>query len=288
MRPMKINLRVLPPATLLLLALGFQAAAGQAAQTGSIEFLARVAPTDGTPQPVRAQTFYLLRKSLSDIRSDVEAQDPAPKMDDFIDGLSESPELKAWMKQNHTVELAGSDFIKRLTPEAVMGVPEFYAAYIRRNTGYPGSLFPKPKYKEKDRQKNPEKYKRLVAEFHDAVYHFCKDNPDSTQGMEVELTDFNATQAWEHLKYARRQRVENKTLRLAQTDFLAAQADSDLDGRGTMTNVPPGDYWLSTLNIPAQAGDVRLRWDAHVKVRAGETTRVELSNLNAVMQEPGQ
>ncbi len=288
MRPMKINLRVLPPATLLLLALGFQAAAGQAAQTGSIEFVARVAPTDGTPQPVRAQTFYLLRKSLSDIRSDVEAQDPAPKMDDFIDGLSESPELRAWMKQNHTVELAGSDFIKRLTAEAVMGVPEFYAAYISHNTGYPGSLFPKPKYTEKIRQKNPEKYKLLVAEFHDAVYHFCKDHPDSMQGMEVEMTDLNASQKWEHLKSAQHQRVENKTLRLAQTDFLAAQADSDLDGRGAMTNVPPGDYWLSTLNIPAQAGDVRLRWDARVTVRAGETTRVELNNLNAVLQEPGQ
>ncbi len=289
---MKSNLRVVLPA-LLLLALSFQlaaprVAAAQSTQAGSIEFVARVAPTDGVPEPVRAQTFYLLRKSLADIRSEIEAQDPPPKLDDFIDSLSVSPELKTWLKQHHTVELAGSGFIKKLDADAVMGVPEFYMAYMTRNTGFPNSGFPKPKYTEKDKTKNPEKYKRLVQEYHDAVYHYCKDNPDSMQGMEAEITDLNPSQAWEHLKYAHHQRVENKVLRLAQTDFLAGQTDSDLDGRGSLSNVSPGDYWLSTLNIPAQAGDVRLRWDARVTVRAGETTTVELNNLNAALQEPEQ
>ena len=113
---------------------------------------ARVAPTDGVPAPVRAQTFYLLRRSLASIRNEIEAQDPAPKMNDFIDGLSVSPELKAWMKQNKTVELAGSGFIKKLDVDAVMGVPEFYTAYMTRNTGYPHSGFPVPKYTEKDKR----------------------------------------------------------------------------------------------------------------------------------------
>jgi hypothetical protein len=293
MRAMKSNLRVVCPAALMLLALSFQVAAprvaaAQSMQAGSIEFVARVAPTDGVPQPVRAQTFYLLRRSLADIRSEIEAQDPAPKLNDFIDGLTVSPELKAWMKQKKTVELAGSGFIKLLDADSVMGVPEFYMAYMNRNTGFPHSGFPKPKYTEKDKTQNPEKYKRLVQEYHDAVYHYCKDNPDSMQGMEAEMTDFNPSQAWEHLKYAQRHRVENKVLRLAQTDFLAGQTDSDLDGRGSMSNVPPGDYWLSTLNIPAQAGDVRLQWDARVTVRAGETTTVELNNLNAALQDPQQ
>ncbi len=291
--PMKQYLRFLPILTSLVLALSFQsalpgAAAAQTAQTGSIEFLAEVAPTDGVPQPVRAQTFYLLRRSLADIRSEIVVQDPPPKMGDFIDGLSISPELKAWMKLNKTVELAGSGFIKLLNADSVMGVPEFYAAYIKHNTGFPNAGFPKPKYTDKIKAQNPEKYKLLVQEFHDAVYHFCQTNPDSMQGMEAEMTDLNPSQAWEHLKYAQHHRVENKVLRLAQTDFLAAQTDSDLDGRGSMINVPPGDYWLSTLNIPAQAGDVRLAWDARVTVHAGETTHVELNNLNAAMQEPEQ
>jgi hypothetical protein len=294
MGSMKLYLRAVPLATSLLLALTFQsavpgtAAAGQSTQAGAIEFVARVAPTDGVPEPVRAQTFYLLRRSLADIRNEIEAQDPAPKLNDFIDGLSVSPELKAWMKQNKTVELAGSGFIKKLNVDSVMGVPEFYTAYMTRNTGYPHSGFPVPKYTEKIKQKDPEKFKLLVQEYHDAVYHYCKENPDSMQGMEAEMTDVNPSQAWEHLKDAQKHRVENKVLRLAQSDFLAAQTDSDLDGRGAIINVPPGDYWLSTLNILAQAGDVRLAWDAHVTVRAGETTQVELNNLNAALQEPQQ
>jgi hypothetical protein len=35
------------------------------------------------------------------------------------------------------------------------------------------------------------------------------------------------------------------------------------------------------LGGEARAGDVRLHWDIPVTVRRGETTRVELSNLNA-------
>jgi len=158
---MKSNLRVVLLVALVLLALGFQVAAprvaaAQSMQAGSIEFVARVAPTDGVPQPVRAQTFYLLRRSLADIRSEIEAQDPPPKLDDFIDGLTTSPELKAWMKQKKTVELAGSGFIKLLDADSVMGVPEFYTAYMTRNTGFPNSGFPKPKYTEKDKTQNPE------------------------------------------------------------------------------------------------------------------------------------
>jgi len=297
---MKPNLRVLLSVTLLLLTLAFQTAAqsgvpsapGAAsapAPTGTIAFVARVAPTDGMPEPVRALTFYLLRKSLADLRSELDSQDPAPKMDVFIDGLSVTPELKAWMKKHHTVELAGSGFVKAITPDDVLVVPEFYAAYVTRNSGYPGSGFPKPKYTDRDKQQNPEKYKLLVEEFRQAVYNYCKSNPDSIQGMEAEMTDLNPSQAWEHLKSEQRRRVENKTLRLAQTDYLVAQTDSDLEGRGSMVNLPPGTYWLSTLNIPAQEGDVRVRWDAQVTVRAGETTHVVLNNLNAAaIQGPEQ
>ena len=64
--------------------------------------------------------------------------------------------------------------------------------------------------------------------------------------------------------------------------YLAAKTDSDLDGHGAFTGLPPGTYWLGTLETEAVAGDARLRWDASVIVRAGQTTRLELSNLNAL------
>jgi hypothetical protein len=68
----------------------------------------------------------------------------------------------------------------------------------------------------------------------------------------------------------------------AQTKYLAAKADTDLDGRASVSGLAPGEYWLSTLNLDANAGDTRLGWDAPVAIRAGQTTRVDLTNLNAI------
>jgi hypothetical protein len=69
---------------------------------------------------------------------------------------------------------------------------------------------------------------------------------------------------------------------LAQTKYLAGKADTDLDGRGALGGLTPGEYWVSTLNLDANAGDTHLSWDAPVTILAGQTTRVELTNLNAV------
>src|SRR4029077_9626707 len=79
---------------------------------GSIEFTAQVAPTDGRPEPVRQLTFYLLRKSLDDIRQEALLLEPPPDLDKFIDSLAVSPKLKTWMKKNHAVQLSGANFAK--------------------------------------------------------------------------------------------------------------------------------------------------------------------------------
>ena len=39
---------------------------------------------------------------------------------------------------------------------------------------------------------------------------------------------------------------------------------------------------MSTLNLDAGAGDARLRWDVPVTIQNGRSTRVELTNLNAI------
>jgi len=82
--------------------------------------------------------------------------EPAPDLDKFVDGLSVSPKLKAWMKKNHTAQLAGRDFTNLLTADDIVDTPEFYNAYMFRNSGYEGNGFPKPKFNLKDEVSNPE------------------------------------------------------------------------------------------------------------------------------------
>jgi hypothetical protein len=253
-----------------------------AQSTGSIEFTAQVAATDGRPEPVRQLTFYLLRKSLDDIRQEALQLEPPPDLDKFIDGLTVSPSLKAWMKKNHTVQLSGTDFTKSVTADNVVDIPEFYDAYMLRNSGYEGTGFPKPKFKLKDEASKPEKFNEAKAEYKEAVRKFVRDTPESVPGIEGDLIKFDSSIRWEQLVAEQRSRLDKRALELAQTRYLAAQTDTNLDGRGFFAGLAPARYWIGMLGMQAVSGDVRLRWDFPVTVRPGESTRVALSNLNAV------
>jgi len=253
-----------------------------AADTGTLEFVARVAATDAHAEPARQVSFYLLSKSMADIRTEAQQMDPAPDMDEFIDTLEVSPQMKAWLKKNHTVDLTGKDFTKRLKADDVIGVPEFLDAYKNINGASLNVGVPDTKVKEADRKKNPEKFERAQKEYELAMRHYINANPDTLDGLDAELGDKNPARPWAKLRADQQRRVEHRTLELAQTQYLVAQTESDLDGRGTLTGVAPGVYWMTTLNTPVLAGDVRLLWDRPVTIRAGEISRLELSNVNAV------
>ena len=253
-----------------------------AQSTGRIEFTASVAPTGGRPEPVRQLTFYLLRKSLEDIRAEALQTAPAPDLDKFIEGLDVSPKLRAWMKKHHSVRLSGEDFTKSLTPEDIVDIPEYFKAYMSHNEAYRGAGFPEPKFRKKDLNSNPEKYKALKDEYEEAVRTFIAAAPDSKKGMDLELIDLNPNAKWESIEGKQRQLVETSAFRLAQERYLVAHTDTDLDGHGSFAGIAPGRYWIGMLGAEAISGDVRLQWDFPVTVRQGETARVELSNLNAV------
>jgi len=256
--------------------------AAQAPATGTVVFLARVMPSGGRFEPVRGLPFYLLRKSLDDIRLEAEKTDPPPDMDRFIDSVESSPELKAWMKKHHTVNLQGTDFTSHLTGEDIVGVKEFLDAYTALNGGTHSGGFPEPKYKESDKTKNPEKYDRERAQYIDAMQKFVKANPDSLAGLDVLLADKNPGRHWSQIEGEQHERAEHRVIQLAQSVYLAGATESGFDSHGTFSGLAPGTYWLTTLDTPAIAGDVRLRWDLPVTVRAGETTLVDLSNANAI------
>jgi hypothetical protein len=240
-----------------------------------------VAPSDGRPEPVRQLTFYLLRTSLENVRQEALQLEPAPVLDRFIDGLTVSPKLKEWMKKNQTVQLGRSDFGKSLTANDIIDVPEFYKAYMSRNAAFQGSSFPEPKFKEKDRTANPEKYKQQKDDYIEAIRKYIGTVPESMQGIEAALDDANPAEKWDQLLSIQRQRLDKRTLELAQSRYLAAQTETNLEGRGSFAGLAPGNYWIGMLGMQAVSGDVRVRWDFPVTVQPGQTTRVELTNLNA-------
>lgn len=249
-------------------------------QTGTIEFTARVTPTVGRSEPALRLPCFLLRKSFAEIRKEADEAEPRPDLDKFVDALEVTPQLKAWMKRTKTVRLSGEEFSRITTVDDVFDVPEFFDAYIILNAG--DVRFPTPKYTDRDRAKDPAKYERMRQEYRDHLRKFARENPHTLPGMEIHLTDFDASQRWAREEDLRWQRVRHRGLQLAQMKYLVARTETDLEGSATLVNIPAGEYWLSTLENDAAAGDVRLRWDTPVAVQAGRVTRMELSNVNAV------
>jgi uncharacterized protein YnzC (UPF0291/DUF896 family) len=265
---------------LITLHLTARAQCGGAA-AGSIQFVAKIAPTAGRPEPVRQFTFYLLRKSYAEVIREAEGSDPLPTREEYITGLKLSPELKAWMKTNDTVDLAGSDVEAMLKVDNILGIPEFMDAYLNANSGGVTKGLPRPKYTKDEETKKSERYQKLRQEYLAALRKFIQANPQSMGGMQAFLEPINPARKWNQINAEHRHLVERRAPELAQTKYLVATVDSDLDGRAALNGLAAGNYWLGTLNMIAIAGDSRLRWDVPVTVEGGKTSRIELSNLNA-------
>lgn len=256
-------------------------AASAQSTTGTLEFIARITPTAARPEPVRQFTFYILTKSYAEIVKETEEKDAIPPREEFIEGLKLSPELRAWLKSHDIMDLTLPDVDKAMTPDDIIHVPEFLLAYQRSNSGGVASGIPKPKYADADKTGNPERYEKQVNEYLTALKKFIQAHPESVTGIELELEGVNPQRKWVAIQNERRKRVQRAAPDIAQTRFLAGRADTDLDGRGSVFGLAPGNYWISTLNLDAAAGDMRLRWDVPVVIQPGKTTRVELLNLNS-------
>lgn len=248
---------------------------------GALDLVARISPTAARPEPVRQFTFYVLTKSYEDITKDVEASDAPPDRDKFITDLKVSDELKAWLKGHDEFDLTSPNLDKILTPDDILHVPEFLLAYQRANSGGVTYGIPKPKFVDADKTAHPDKYQKQHDDYFVALKKFIQTHPESVSGVELELSGVNPQSKWALLQAERKKRVLRQAPALAQTKYLATQVDTDLDGHAT-ANLPAGNYWVSTLNLDAGAGDARLRWDVPVTIQNGQSTRVNLTNLNAI------
>ncbi len=265
-----------------LCALTFAAGTQAQSDTGALEITARITPTGARPEPVRQFTFYILTKSYSDVVKEVEEKDPVPPRDQFIEGLKVSPELRMWLKGHDVLDLAEPDMDKLLTPEDILSVPEFLLAYQRSNSGGVTEGLPKPKFTEADKTDHPQKYEKLKQDYLVALKKFVRLHPETISGVEIELEGVNPQRKWAALQNDRRKRVQRVAPDVAQLKFLAGKADTDLEGRASVSGLAPGDYWISSLNLDANSGDMRVRWDVPVKIERGKTIHVELSNLNSI------
>jgi hypothetical protein len=248
--------------------------------TGSLELTAHITPTAARAEPVRQFTFYILTKSYTEIVKEAEERDPIPPRDQFIDGLKVSPELKTWLKSHDTLDLTEPDLDKLLTPDDILNVPEFLLAYQRSNSGGVTSGLPRPKYTDALREKDPAKYEKLKQDYIATLKKFIRARPETVSGIELELDGVNPQRKWVAIQSERHKRVQRSSPDIAQLKFLAAKVDTDLEGHASVSGLAPGNYWISSLNLDANAGDMRVRWDVPVKIEAGQTTRIELSNLN--------
>jgi len=184
------------------------------------------------------------------------------------------------LKGHDSLDLTSPDVDKLLSPEDIINVPEFLLAYQRSNRGGVTKGLPKPKYREADRTQDPAKYEKLRQDYRNALQKFIRSHPETVSGVELELEGVNPQRKWDALKSERSKRIERTAPDVAQLRFLAAKTDTDLEGRAAVSGLAPGEYWISTLNLRANAGDMRVRWDVPVTIEAGQTTRIELSNLN--------
>jgi hypothetical protein len=249
---------------------------------GALELTAHITPTAARPEPVRQFTFYVLTRSYSNVVKEVEEKDPIPPRDQFIDSLKVSPELRAWLKSHDTLDLTEPDIDKLLTPDDILNVPEFLLAYQRSNSGGVTEGLPRPKFKDADKTEHPEKYEKLKQEYLSSLRKFIRSRPETVSGVELELDGVNPQHKWASLQNERQKRVRRVAPDVAQLKFLVAKAETDLEGRATISGLAPGDYWISTLDLDANAGDMRVRWDVPVKIESSKTTHIELSNLNSI------
>ena len=262
-------------------AIAATAQAQEQARTGTLEFTAYVSPSGAKPEPVRDFTFYLLTKSFEEIKHEIEEKNGAPNREKFIATLKLSPELKEWMKAHDILDLTMPGLDKMLTAEDILGVPELLLAYQRSNSGGVTSGIPKPKYRDADKTERPERYEKEHQEYLTALKKFIQSHPETVAGIELELDGINPGRKWAEAQNGYKKRVRQQAPMQAQTKYLVKRVDTSLEGTARVPRLPAGKYWVSTLDLEAGAGDSRLIWDVPVTIQAGQTTQIELTNLNS-------
>ena len=115
-----------------------------------------------------------------------------------------------------------------------------------------------------------------------ALKKFIQTHPESMSGVELELSGVNPQAKWALLQTERKKRVLRVAPELAQTKYLAAQTDTDLDGTRTVGELTGGKL----LDQHAEPGRGRgrraitLGCAGHDPERAQHTRRIDQSQCD--------
>jgi hypothetical protein len=243
--------------------------------------MVRATPSGGRAEKVMRLRFYLLREKLSVIEELAQQEAGPPSLEPFAEGLEVTDGLKEWIKRTGVTDLRGEHFRRTLTNDDIMEVDEFRGAYISANLSMLGLGFPRPKVKLSDRKKNPEKWEKNHKKYLDEVRAYVELHPESKQQIDEHLLEFNPGAEWLKLEQRHQQQVRQVTERLIHSRFLAAEAETDLEGV-VRFHVPTGRYYLTNLWNEARAGDVILRWELPLELPQAENYFITLNNANAL------
>jgi hypothetical protein len=256
-----------------------------AADKGRLDFVVRVTPESGRTEPARGLSIFLLTKSFLDIEREAQEKTAPPDFDGFVDHTAFSKQMKAWMKREHTLSVSGPELDNHLKDDDIVHIPEFFQAYMNGNLSGLNQGFPTPKYTVLDLEHDTVKYQKYHVEYEGQLKKYMLAHPESKEAMDTILEQRDPSKGWALMMMQWGEKAQALAVEIAQTDYLAAKTETNLEGRGAFQTTP-GTFWLSSLDGEALSGERRLRWDVKVEVRPGDTTRVELSNLNAEKHSP--
>ena len=141
------------------------------------------------------------------------------------------------MKKNSLVDLSGEDFVKKLKPDDIMGVPEFFSAlHDERMTTDASVSFPDAEIQAGRQSEGSGKVRRLKQAYYDAVRAFFVAHPKSTDGHGSGAGGSESGPQVGYLPVQGSGRSRAATSELAQGSYLVARATPDLEGTGTFAD----------------------------------------------------
>jgi len=137
------------------------------------------------------------------------------------------------------------------------------------------SAFPRPKYRDADKTERPERYEKEHQEYLTALKKFIQSHPETVAGIELELDGINPGRKWaEAQKHYKKKCGSRPPMAKHKRNISRFGWTPNLEGAAHVARLPAGNYWLSTLDLEAGAGDSGNMGCPVTIQGAGQTTRI--------------